>query len=155
MTDEQQARAALAEVDRRRDEVARMSVREVAPPWFLAVAAAVLVATALVSDLRTQIPDWNGWFTRWAVPVLGLLVMAVCLLVVHRRATVTAHRSVTRRRTTTLGVGVIACYVVAMVIGIPMRLHRIPFDQTVSTVGAAVLVVAGWLVYRHVRNSRS
>lgn len=152
--DEEQARAALAEVGRRRGEVTTIAAREGAPVWFVVVAVVVLVALALVSDLRMQVPGWNGWFTRWAVPALGLVVLVVCWLAVYRRLTVTAHSSVTGRQMAVLAVGAVAFYVVAMAIGIPMRYYRVPFDQTVSTVVAALVVLAGWAVWRLVMARR-
>ncbi|TCK22518.1 hypothetical protein [Pseudonocardia endophytica] len=148
--DEEQARAALTEVERRRGEVTRIAARESSPLWFAVVAAAVVLALALVSDLRTQVPGWNGWFTKWGVPLLGLVVIAVCGWIVYRRAAVTAHRSATGRQMAEAAVALVAYYVAAMAVGIPMRSYDVPFDQTVSTVGSGVLVLAGWLVWRRV-----
>jgi len=147
--DEKQARAALDEVDRRRGEATRIAAREGAPAWFVVACGVVLLALALVSDLRAQLPGWDGWFARWGVPALGIAVIGVCALVVHRRATVTAHRSASGRQMAEAAVGLVAFYVVAMAIGIPMRDFRIPFDQTVSAAGALIVVLAGWGLWRY------
>jgi cation transport ATPase len=148
--DEDQARAALTEVDRRRDEVVRLAGRESAPRWFALVAAVVILALAVVTDVRLQVPEWNGWFTRWVVPLIGLAVIGICGWVVYRRATVTAHSSATGRQMAEIAVALVAYYLLAMAIGMPMRYYDVPFDQTVSTLGAGVLVLVGWLVWRRV-----
>lgn len=145
--DGDEARAALAEVSRRRGQGVRIALRSGMPRWYFVLAALILLGQMLVTDLRTLDPAPDGWFLRWGMPLLVIAVLAVAGWIAHRRAPVTAHRSTLGEQLSVVAVGFVVFYGLAMGIGIPMRYFGIPFDQTVSGTGALLLMLFGGFMW--------
>lgn len=149
-----EARAALAEVSRRRGQGTRIALWSGTPRWFFVLAAVLLFGQMLATDLRALDPAPAGWFPRWGMPLLVLAVLAVAGWVAHRRAPVTAHRSTLGEQLSVLAVGFLVFYGLMMAIGIPMRYSDVPFDQTVSGAGAMLLMVLVGFVWSRRRDRR-
>ena len=141
--DENEARAALSEVNRRRGHATWLALWAGTPRWSVLAAVAILLAHTLTSDLRALDPAPDGWFLRWGTWLLTLALLTAVGWVAHRRSPVTAHRSTFGERMAVCAVLLVVLYVLLMVIGVPMRYAGIPFDQTVSVAGALVLLFLG------------
>ncbi|OZM70387.1 hypothetical protein CFN78_26075 [Amycolatopsis antarctica] len=150
MIDRQQASEALAEVSGRQNQVSAMVWRRGVPAWLVGVLAAILLLLAVASDVRSQIPSWNGPFLKWGVPVLGVLTMLTLVLVVmHRRLGLRPHGPAGRAYLALSWLPA-AYFVLAIAIGIPLRANDVSWDQTLSGVPAMAIVLAVGAVWRTV-----
>lgn len=152
--DRQTAREALAEVRGRQEQVSVLVWRQGMPAWLVGSLAALYLVLAVRQDIRTQVPEWNGPFLKWVVPVLGLLAVVALLLVVHRRLGLRPHGPAGRAYTV-LGVLALVYLVLAIVIGTVLRANDIAWDQTLSTVAAMAVVVVVGAVWRAVAIRRA
>lgn len=149
MTNRQQARAALAEVHGRQEQVSALVWRQGAPAWLVGAVAALYLVNSVAQDIRTEVPEWNGPFLKWVVPVLGLLGIVAVLAVAHRRLGL-RPRGPAGRAYTVLGVLAIAYLVLAIAIGTVLRANDVPWDQTLSAVTAMAVVLVLGAVWRAV-----
>lgn len=147
MTDGQQARDALAEVRGRQDQVSEIVWRDGVPAWLVGSVAALYLVSSVAQDIRTQVPEWNGPLLKWVVPALGLLAIVAVLVAVHRRLGLRPHGPAGRAYTV-LGVLAVAFLVLAIGIGTALRANDVPWDQTLSTGAALVIVVVGGTLWR-------
>jgi uncharacterized membrane protein len=152
--DRQTAREALAEVRGRQQQVSAMVWRQGIPAWLVGSLVALYLVLAVRQDIRTQVPEWNGPFLKWVVPVLGLLAVVAVLLVVHRRLGLRPHGPAGRAYTM-LGVLALVYLVLAIVIGTVLRANDVAWDQTLSTVAAMAVVVVVGAVWRAVAIRRA
>lgn len=148
MTDAGRAREELAEVDRRRAQLARVAVRRGLPWWYVGSLLGVFLALAVQLDLRTQVMDWDGWFARWGVPGIGIVVVIALSLVARRRSGVQARNDLARGPGSAMAALCVGYLVLSIGIGIPLRSFDVPWDQTVSGIVAGVLVLIGWSLWR-------
>ncbi len=149
MMDRQRAREALAEVRGRQEQVSAIVWRQGVPAWLVGALAATYLVSSLAQDVRTQVPGWNGPFLEWVVPALGLLAIVAALLVVHRRIGLRPHGPAGRAYTV-LGVLAVAYLVLAIAIGTVLRANDVPWDHTLSSVTAMVVVLVLGAVWRAV-----
>lgn len=148
MTDAGRAREELAEVDRRRAQMARVAVRRGLPWWYVGSFLGVFLALAVQLDVRAQVLDWDGWFARWGVPGIGIVVVIALSVLAQRRAGVQARNDLARGPGSAMAVLCVSYLVLSIGIGIPLRSYDVPWDQTLSSAAASVLVLTGWSLWR-------
>ncbi|OLS96883.1 hypothetical protein BJF90_43185 [Pseudonocardia sp. CNS-004] len=152
--DGQTAREALAEVHGRQQQVSAMVWRQGMPAWLVGSLVALYLILAVRGDIRTQVPEWNGPFLKWVVPVLGVLAAVAVLLVAYRRLGLRPHGPAGRPYTM-LGVLAVGYLALSIVIGTVLRANDVAWDQTLSTVAAMAVVVVVGAVWRTVAIRRA
>jgi peptidoglycan/LPS O-acetylase OafA/YrhL len=141
--DPERAREALDEVSYRRRQVSTLVHRRALPWWYAAGLSVLLLAQAVVLDLRMLHPERVGPPLQYGISAVVAVVIVGLGILVHRsvglRPRSWAARAANVRLLTLAGVYL----AVTIAVGTVLRALDVPWDQTV---GACCGLVVVWIL---------